>query len=209
MKVLIGCEESQTECLAFRRLGIEAYSCDILPCSGGHPEWHFQCDVRDLFVPGEWDLMILHPPCTYLSNAGANSLRKNGVIQPDRYELGLQAKSFFLSCLNAPCPRVCVENPSPSAIWRLPECSQFVEPYMFGDPYKKRTLLWLRGLPLLMATAICVPEYRWVDSTNHCRGIRSVPMPGMPGNRSSVKRSKGFPGMAGAMAAQWGLGSYF
>ena len=206
-RVLIGCEESQTECLAFRALGIEAYSCDIQPCSGGHPEWHIQDDVLKHFHDG-WDLMILHPPCTYLSNAGANSLRKNGVIQKDRERLGLEAREFFLKCLDAPCDRVAVENPSPSAYWRLPPCSQFVEPYMFGDPYKKRTLLWLRGLPILMATDICVPEYCWVNSTSHCNGIYKQPTPAMP-FRSSKMRSKSFPGMAAAMARQWGLGEYW
>lgn len=207
LRVLIGCEESQTECLAFRARGHEAYSCDIQECSGGHPEWHIHDDVLNHFNDG-WDLMILHPPCTFLSNAGANCLRKNGVIQVDRYLAGLEARAFFLKCLDAPCKRVCVENPSPSRFWDLPEASQFVEPYMFGDPYKKRTLLWLRGLPLLMATDVCIPEYRWVGSTNHCRGIRKSPMPGMS-FRSSNMRSKAFPGMASAMAAQWGDGIYF
>lgn len=205
-RVLIGCEESQTECLAFRYAGIEAYSCDILPCSGGFPEWHIQDDVRNVWNDG-FDLIILHPPCTYLSNAGANSLRKNGVIQHDRELAGLKARDFFLECLDAPAPRVCVENPSPSRFWNLPPCSQYIEPYMFGDPYKKRTLLWLRGLPCLLATDIVVPEWRWVSSTSHCRGIRSSPMPGL--HKSAFMRSKSFPGVARAMVEQWVFENYF
>lgn len=199
-RVLIGCEESQTECLAFRMAGIDAYSCDIIPCSGGHPEWHIIDDVRNVWDDG-FDLIILHPPCTYLSNAGANSLRVNGVIQRDRELLGFDAKRFFIECLNAPAPYVCVENPSPSRYWDLPPCSQYIEPYMFGDPYKKRTLLWLRGLPPLMATDIVVPEWRWVNSTSHCAGIRSSPLPGL--HKSAKMRSKSFPGVAKAMVDQW------
>ena len=200
MKVLIGCECSQIECLAFLRHGHDAYSCDILPCYGGRPDRHYQCDVREIWHDN-YDLIILHPPCTYLSNAGANRLRINGVIDESRYQLGLEARKFFFECLDAPAPMVAVENPSPNSIFCLPPCSQYIEPYMFGDPFKKRTLLWLRGLPILMATDIVIPEFRWINSTNHCKGVRSVPMPGVPGRKY---RSQGFPGIAEAMASQWG-----
>ena len=147
LRVLVGCEESQAVCLAFRALGHEAYSCDVQPCSGGHTEWHIQDDVIRHLSDG-WDLIILHPPCTYLSNAGECWLRKNGVIQSERHEKGLVAKAFFMQCLEAPCRHVAVENPMPSAIWELPPYSQEIQPYMFGHPFTKKTRLWLRGLPI-------------------------------------------------------------
>ena len=115
MRVLIACEESQEVCKAFRALGHEAYSCDIEPCSGGHPEWHLQCDALEM-LKLKWNLIIAHPPCTYLTNAGATRLRVNGEIVPERYEKAMEAKEFFLKFLNADCPRVAVENPVPSKI---------------------------------------------------------------------------------------------
>ena len=106
-RVLIACEESQAVCIAFRKRGFEAYSCDILPCSGGHPEWHIQDDVLK-HLNEDWDLIIAHPPCTYLSNAGARFLYPKGVLNEERYKKGLEAKEFFMQLYNADCPRICI-----------------------------------------------------------------------------------------------------
>lgn len=130
MKVLIACEESQRVCMAFRDLGHDAYSCDVQPCSGGHPEWHIQEDVLEVLGRG-WDLVIAHPPCTYLSNLGAKHLymgtervrRQNDVFRlmnEDRIRLAIRARDFFFAMLNAPSAHVAVENPVPSSIWQLP-----------------------------------------------------------------------------------------
>ena len=160
MKVLVACEESQRVCIAFRECGHEAYSCDIIECSGGHPEWHIMQDVLPLLngncgfetmdgrthkIDGKWDLIIAHPPCTYLSNAGARHLWKGHKLNKERYAKGLQAKEFFLKFINADCDRICVENPIPSKIYELPANSQIIQPYEYGHPYTKRTCLWLKG----------------------------------------------------------------
>lgn len=140
MKVLVACEESQAVCKAFRELGHEAYSCDIQECSGGHPEWHIQGDVLPL-LKEKWDLIIAHPPCTYLTNAGARWLWAGGELNTVRYAQGLEAKDFFMQFYNADCPRVAIENPVPSSIFELPECTQIIQPYEFGHPYSKKTCL--------------------------------------------------------------------
>lgn len=194
LRVLIGCEESQVVCLAFRNLGHEAYSCDLQPCSGGFPQWHIQDDFF-LHVDEGWDLIIMHPPCTFLSNAGACNLRRNGVLNLERFHKGLEAKEFFLRCLNVPCEHICVENPVPSAIWELPYASQEIQPYMFGHPFTKRTRLWLRGLPILMATDLVIPQCRFVNDGSAPGPYKSI--------RSSKIRSKTFSGVGAAMAAQW------
>ena len=141
MKVLVACEESQRVCTAFREIGHEAYSCDVQECSGGHPEWHIQGDVLPYIdgscifttmdgaahrIDGTWDLLIAHPPCTYLSNAGARHLWKGHVLNQERYEKGLEGKAFFMRFWNANCPRICVENPVPSRIYGLPRYTQAI-----------------------------------------------------------------------------------
>lgn len=146
MKILVACEESQAVTIEMRRLGHEAYSCDILPCSGGHPEWHLQVDALEL-LKMKWDMIIAHPPCTYLTNAGAVRMRVNGEIQEERYAKAMEAKEFFLRFLNADCERIAVENPTPMKLVGLPEYTQAIQPYWFGHPYSKRTCLWLKGLP--------------------------------------------------------------
>ena len=200
MKVLVACEESQEVCKAFRELGHEAYSCDIEPCSGGHPEWHLQCDALEMLkLP--WDMIIAHPPCTYLSNAGANWLfdADHTIRDPEREKKGWEAKAFFEHFLNAKSSRIAVENPVPMRYWNLPPYHQIIEPYMFGDPWRKKTCLWLRGLPILMATDIVVPEGLWVGSTSDRKTKHKL-----SGHRSAKIRSKTFPGIAKAMAEQWG-----
>lgn len=138
MKVLVACEESQAVTIELRKLGHEAYSCDIIPCSGGHPEWHLQQDVIPL-LKEKWDMIIAFPPCTYLSNAGACRLYpKKGQIDMDRYKKGLEAKDFFLKFLNADCPRIAVENPVSSKVFEMPLHSQEIQPWQFGHPVTKK-----------------------------------------------------------------------
>ena len=157
MRILVACEESQAVTMELRKLGHEAYSCDIDPCSGGHPEWHLQVDALEL-LKMQWDMIIAFPPCTYLSNAGACRLYpKKGQLDQERYKKGLAAKEFFLRFLNADCPKIAVENPVSSTVFRMPPHSQEIQPWQFGHPYTKKTRLWLRGLPPLEPTDIVTP----------------------------------------------------
>lgn len=221
MKILIACEESQTVCKAFREKGHEAYSCDILPCSGGHPEWHIQGDAIEEAYSGKYDMMIAHPPCTYLSNAGARFLYPKGVLNEERYKKGLDGKKFFMKLLNAPIDKICVENPVSSKIFALPPFSQEIQPYQFGHPYTKKTRLWLKNLPLLEHTSEVVPKSAWISSNTggKKRGqkyqivdtlLQSTKLAGNWFNKGGTKerqmaRSKTFPGIAEAMANQWSL----
>lgn len=212
MKVLIACEESQRVCTEFRWLGHEAYSCDIQECSGGYPEWHICGDVTMLLdgdtwfdtmdgetheIDDRWDIIIGHPPCTYLSNAGARFLYPGGELNKERYEKGLEAKEFFLKILNADCDKIAVENPIPSKIYGLPEYDQVIQPYMFGHPYTKKTCLWLKGLPRLRPTYVVSEIKR-----------QSTKVAGNWFNKGGRDRQKNmaktFIGIATAMAEQWG-----
>lgn len=198
-RLLVGCEESQRVCIAFRGIGWEAYSCDLMPCSGGHPEWHIQDNV--LYHLEGWDMMILHPPCTYLSNAGARHLYKGGKLQEDRYKQGLLAKEFFMRLYKANCPRICIENPRPSSIYELPPPTQLIQPCDFYgelNPYTKATLLWLKGLPPLKPVEPVEPIGSW------CRGRYADLEAARTGVSRQIVRSKTFYGVAKAMAAQWG-----
>lgn len=201
MKVLIACEESQAVCKEFRAKGHRAYSCDILSCSGGHPEWHIKMDVKKV-LGWEWDMIIAHPPCTYLSRAGARWLHGGGKINEKRFNLGQKAKDFFNLFYNHPCPKIAIENPTPLKIWELPKPSQIIQPWQFGHGFSKRTLLWLKGLPLLESTKIVSEYIPFLPSNTggakrgqkHSRGVA----------KNSVEASKTFPGIAKAMAEQWG-----
>lgn len=218
MKVLVACEESQRVCIEFRKLGHEAYSCDIEPCSGGHPEWHIQNDVLPLLngncdfqtvsgdmhhLIGKWDMIIAFPPCTYLTNAGARHLYKGGCLNEERYKKGLEAKKFFMMFYNADCDRICIENPTPSRIYSLPEKSQVIQPYYFGHPYTKRTLLWLKGLPLLKVTNVVEPLFAFCPSGSYSRTHADKHRGVFTTDRAKY-RSKTFKGVASAMAEQWG-----
>lgn len=210
MKVLVACEESQQVCKAFRQRGHEAYSCDIIECSGGRPEWHIMQDVIPLLngncefetvdgtkhkIEGKWDLIIAHPPCTYLSNAGARFLYPKGALNEERLQKGLEAKEFFMALYNANCEKICVENPVPSKVYGLPPYSQTVQPYEHGHPFKKKTCFWLKNLPLLQPTNIVdVRESTKIAGNWFNKG----------GKDRQRNRAKTFSGIAKAMAEQWG-----
>lgn len=218
-RLLVACEESQRVTIAFRAKGWEAYSCDVQEPSGGHPEWHIQQDVLPLVngrctfrtmdgvarsIDGPWDMVIGHPPCTYLTNAGAVRMRVKGKIDPDRYAKAVEAKDFFLTILDADCARVAVENPTPLKLVGLPPYTQAVQPWQFGHPYTKRTCLWLRGLPPLTPTDIITEGVTpWVnggckDAHGNYRRVQGRR------ERDPKKRAKTFEGIALAMAEQWG-----
>jgi hypothetical protein len=201
MKILVACEESQAVTIELRKLGHEAYSCDTEPCSGGHPEWHLQQDVTPL-LKLKWDMIIAFPPCTYLTNAGARHLYKGGELNQERYKKGLEGKEFFMQFYNADCPRIAIENPTPSRIYNLPEKTQVIQPYMFGHPFTKRTQLWLKGLPLLQHTDIVKPERTWCPSGSYSKK-HGEKHKGMFTTDRAKNRSKTFPGIAKAMAEQW------
>ena len=198
MKVLIACEYSGTVRDAFAAKGHDAWSCDILPSeTKGN---HIQDDILKHLDKG-WDLMIAHPPCTYLSNAGARFLYPKGKLNKDRYKLGLKAKEFFMALYNAPINKICVENPISSRIFALPKHTQTIQPYEYGHPFSKNTRLWLKNLPELQPTDI-IKKYK----------------PLLPSNSGGKKRgqsyhysviwgkpaSKFWKGIAQAMANQWG-----
>ena len=203
LKVLVACEESQTVCKAFRELGHEAYSCDIQDCSGGHPEWHLKQDVLPL-LHQHWDLIIAHPPCTYMSKAGARWMYPTaGNLSEERYKLSQQAKDFFMEFYNCDCEHVAIENPVPLKVVGLPKPTQSIQPYEFGEPYSKKTLLWLKGLPLLKPTQILKQHTPWMPSNT---GGFSRGKGGSRGIAHDPKTaSKTFQGIADAMAKQWSL----
>ena len=193
MKILVACEESQAVTIELRKLGHEAYSCDILPCSGGHPEWHIQQDVTPL-LKEKWDMIIAFPPCTHLASSGARWFE-----QKRRDGRQRQGIDFFMRFTNLQCPKVAIENPIGimSTYYRKPD--QIIQPYEHGDPFEKRTCLWLKGLPLLKPTNIVNPPPRQILSSG-----KTMPFwySNCGGNRAKA-RSKTFPGIAKAMAEQW------
>ena len=201
MRILVACEESQAVTKELRRLGHEAYSCDIVGCSGGHTEWHLQVDALEL-LKMKWDMIIAHPPCTYLTNAGARHLWKGHQLNQERYKKGLEAKAFFMAFLNADCPRIAVENPIPSKVFELPQYTQSVQPYEYGHPYTKKTCLWLKGLPKLIPTDVVEPIATWCPSGSYS-GKHGEKHRGMFTKDRARNRSKTFPGIARAMAEQW------
>ena len=235
MKILVACEESQTVCKAFREKGHEAYSCDIIDCSGGHPEWHIKGDVLKVLNPKteikplvtlygntsyktngiyfktcddiehyveKWDLIIAHPPCTYLTGAGACNIPKH----PERIPLGFEAAEFFLKILNADCDKIVVENPPPMKRFNLPKYNQLVRPYMFGESNNKPICLWLKGVEELKPTNIVEKDKDIVRWVHKATGQKKSCSKWYNTNTSqhSKHRSKTFEGVALAMAEQWG-----
>lgn len=219
MHILVACEESQRVCKAFRNKGHIAWSCDVDECSGGHPEWHIRQDVIPLLngncdfktcdgvehhQEGKWDMIIGFPPCTYLSAAGACRLYQKGVMNLERYEKGVEAANFFRAILNADCEKIVVENPTQLKVYGLPKYNQVIEPYMFGQPYKKRTCLWLKGVKPLEPTDIITENIiSWVNGGSKKKNGEQRTGTFM-GHRDAKTRSKTFEGIANAMAEQWG-----
>lgn len=197
MRVLIACEFSQIVARAFRERGHEAYSCDILPTEG-NSEWHIQGDVRGVLGDG-WDMMIAHPPCTFLANSGVQHLYK----QPERWESLIEANKFFLILLNTPIEKIAVENPVPHGYTILPAYSQIIHPYQFGHEVQKRTCLWLKNLPLLKPTNVVSKGERYIGKNGKSNGSRWYQILSMNGDRWK-ERSRTFEGVARAMAEQWG-----
>lgn len=223
MNVLIACECSQRVVAAFRAVGHEAYSCDIESSYGGHPEWHICDDVLPLlsgdcgfftedglyhFINGRWDLIIAFPPCTYLTKAGNRhfSPKRNNIVTIEaRKRERLKAAEFFLAFVNAPCDCIVVENPVGfmNTHYRRPD--QIIQPYWFGDDAEKATCLWLKGVPKLYPTHMLprpAPHHYRADG-KAVRFVESVPGTGGQKNRARI-RSETFPGVAAAMANQWG-----
>ena len=202
-RILIACEESQIVTNEFRKLGFyNTFSCDLLPTSGGHPEWHIVGDAVKEAYSGKYDMMIAHPPCTYMSRAGARWMYPTaGNLCQDRYAKAMEAKDLFLQLLNAPIEYIAIENPTPLKVVELPKQDQAIQPYEYGHEYSKRTLLWLKNLPPLKPT-----------------DIKSNYKPYLPSNTGGKKRgqkyqfvnitqkesSKTFSGVAKALAFQYG-----
>lgn len=231
LNVLIACEESQRVCIEFRKLGHNAYSCDILSCSGGHPEWHFKQDVLDVidnrggiletgekvYIDDKWDIMIAHPPCTYLAVSGArwfyNPKDKNLPIKdrrphprfPNRVRDRENAVEFFLSLANADIEHIAIENPIGIMSTRYRKPNQIVQPYYFGDEASKATCLWLKNLSLLKSTNI-VGKGEYI-SFKSGRKIQKWYSDALTKSKTAEERrrlrSKTFPGFAKAMAEQW------
>lgn len=193
MRILVACEESQAVTKEFRALGHEAFSCDIEPCSGSHPEWHLQCNV-ELLLEEQWDMIIAFPPCTHLAVSGAAwfaQKRADGRQQA--------AVDFFMMFANHPCPRIAIENPVGiiSSTWRKPD--QIIQPWMFGHPESKATCLWLKGLQKLHETYNVKAVFDLLPKNRQQR-LHYLP----PSPERAKLRSKTFPGIAKAMAEQWG-----
>jgi hypothetical protein len=186
---------------AFRDLGYDSYSCDIQNCSGGSEKYHITGDVINYLDCG-WDLMIAHPPCTYLSKAGARWLYQGGELNQNRFGLGLTAKKFFLLLLKAEIERIAVENPTPLKIFELPKPTQVIQPYMFGHPYSKRTLLWLKNLPKLHPTNTLIEYTPFMPSNTGGKKRGQSAHSGTARNPKQASRT--FDGVAKAMALQWG-----
>ena len=237
MNVLIACEESQRVCQAFRDKGHNAFSCDIIEPSGGHPEWHIKEDVLKILNPyfyltdeknpisvhfkiefqtmdniwhfledEKWDLIIAHPPCTYLTTTGNRwyNVEKYGEKAIQRAKDREEAVNFFMALANADCDKICIENlvGIMSTRWRKP--NQIIQPYEYGDPFEKRTCLWLKGLPNLVPTDIVEPPPRTTYKSGKSMPSWYADAANLPKEERAKVRSRTFPGIAHAMAEQWG-----
>lgn len=220
MKILVACEESQAVTIELRKLGHEAYSCDIIESSGGHPEWHIRWDALALIngncsfmtedhelhhIDGQWDMLIAFPPCTYLTVTGNRwfNVERYGEKAVQRHKDREDAIKFFMAFADADCLRIAIENPVGimSSTWRQP--NQIINPYEFGDPFEKKTCLWLKGLPELKATNIVeAPPRKHFDSGKSMPAWYAEAWH-LPKDERAKLRSKTFPGIAKAMAEQW------
>lgn len=231
LNVLVACEESQRVCISFREKGHNAFSCDLQECSGGHPEWHICADVvphlnptinslgfseisfltqNSIFhsVP-KWDLIIAHPPCTFFSNATMVNLGRkdyphifNDSWKRDFYSKRSNALEFVKIIFNSDCEKICIENVVGYLSTHFKKPTQYIEPYFFGDPWRKKTCLWLKGLPILTPTNLVEPCGKWVR--HHLKNKNDLNGYLNKGVYSSSERSKTFWGVARAMAEQWG-----
>lgn len=221
MKVLVACEESQRVTIEFRKLGHEAYSCDLLECSGNHPEWHIKKDVTLLLngncifytvdgleheISGKWDMIIAFPPCTYLTVTGNRwfNYEKYGDKAIQRMLDRNDAIKFFMTIVNADCDKIAIENPVGimSTKYRRPD--QIIQPFEYGDAYEKRTCLWLKGLPTLTPTKIVEIPDRIQFKSGKTMAKWYVEAGNLSKEQRALVRSKTFPGIARAMAEQWG-----
>jgi site-specific DNA-cytosine methylase len=205
MKILVACEESQAVTIELRKLGHEAYSCDLLDQSGGHPEWHFQQDITEL-LKQKWDMIIAFPPCTYLTVTGNRwfNIERYGDKAIQRHKDREEAIKFFMMFANADCEKIVIENPVGvmSSEWRKP--NQIINPYQFGDPFEKKTCLWIKGLPPnLVPTDIVVPPKRTEFASGKTMPAWYAEAWKLPKEERAKLRSKTFPGIAKAMATQW------
>jgi hypothetical protein len=231
LNILVACEESQAVTKELRELGHNAYSCDLLVCSGGHPEWHFNCDVfevienfggvlqngKKVHLKKQWDIMIAHPPCTYLAVSGAQwyyhpadnklpiQMRRPHPRYPNRAKDREEAVEFFMALANVPIEKIAIENPIGiiSSRWRKPD--QVVQPFMFGDEARKTTCLWLKNLPLLEPTKMVDEGERIVfkSGKSQPKWYSDAFVKAKSHEERRTMRSKTFPGMAKAMAEQW------
>lgn len=235
LKILVACEESQRVCIEFRNKGHEAYSCDIIECSGGHPEWHIMEDVLPLLngncefrtvdgvlhkISGKWDMIIAFPPCTHLAVSGTSQFKKKR--EDGRQKDGIK---FFCKFMEADCDKIVIENPigiiSGNYIPKwfpalagehgLPKKpTQIIHPWMFGDNYSKSTCLWIKGLPQLIPLVTEQPElewFEWIDGKTEKKKRQPKWIADawhLPPEERAKVRSKTFPGIAKAMADQWG-----
>jgi site-specific DNA-cytosine methylase len=199
MRVLLACEESQAVCKEFRKLGHEAFSCDILPCSGGHPEWHIQGDITPV-LKQDWDMIIAFPPCTHLAVSGAKHFAQK--IKDGRQQEGID---FFMMFANSKCPKVVIENPVGIMSTKYRKPDQIINPFQFGDAVPKKTCLWLKGLPLLKETNLVeVKEDDYLIFPSGKRMHKWYADKAFGGEARQKVRNKTFPGIAKAMAEQWG-----
>lgn len=218
MNVLVACEESQRVTKCFRKRGHNAFSCDLIECSGGHPEWHIKVDVLTVlsghtsFVTqnntshtiDSWDLIIAHPPCTYITCTGNRWYKEEYKEKyPNRQQQREEAIEFFMEFVKCNCDKIAIENPVGimSTVYRKPD--QYIEPYMFGDPYRKKTCLWLKNLGKLEPTEIVEPEIIYTGD-GKSESIDHYLTASLPMEERSKIRSKTYWGIAKAMAEQWG-----
>lgn len=221
MNILIACEESQRVCSAFRVRGHTAYSCDIQSATGGHPEWHVKDNVLPLLngnckfttqdgqeheISGKWGLIIAHPPCTYLTSTGNRwfDTGKYGVSAWARMRERNKAIAFFYRFVTADCDRIAIENPVGIMSTAYRSADQIVQPYMFGDPFEKKTCLWLKGLPHLNPTNVVEPPPRKKFASGKTMPEWYSSAFCLPDDERRKERSRTFPGLANAMAEQWG-----
>lgn len=203
-RILLACEESQAVCREFRLLGYEAFSCDILPCSGGHPEWHISQDIFET-LKEPWNMMIAFPPCTYLTVTGNRwfNIEKYGEKAIERHRLRKEAISFFMRLVDFDIEYIAIENPVGVMNTKYRKPDQIIQPYSFGDAYEKRTCLWLKNLPKLIPTNKVKPPERKKFASGKSIPRWYADCWHLSKEERSKLRSKTFPGIAKAMAQQW------